>query len=167
MIANNGVYGSHYEKGALYLSLVRGVSYCAHPISDRPILPENRFVKKVDQGENAFSFRLGVIERNRLERFTQEFIQKPYALNIFPTKKQVQYKEFSVRLTDETIALAAMKKADGREGFLFRLVNNTNESVETALNVQNATLPLRFGKFEVKTVLYENGDLTECDEMMI
>ena len=167
MIANNGVYGSHYEKGALYLSLVRGVSYCAHPISDRPILPENRFVKKVDQGENAFSFRLGVIERKRLERFTQEFIQKPYALNIFPTKNQVQYKEFSVRLTDETIALAAMKKADGREGFLFRLVNNTNESVETALNVQNATLPLRFGKFEVKTVLYENGDLTECDEMMI
>ena len=166
-IVNNGTYGSHYEKGAIYLSLVRGVSYCAHPISDRPILPENRFVKKVDQGENAFSFRLCVAERKQLERTALEFLQKPYALNVFPTKNRVEYGEFSVKLADDSIALVAMKKADGRDGILFRLLNNDSGTVDTALTVNGTTMSLSFGKFEVKTILYEQGVLQECKELII
>ena len=166
-LMNNGVYGSHFEKGALYQSLVRGVTYCAHPIEDRMLIPNDRFTKKIDQGENNFSFRFGVVNRNELDRKTQEFTQKPYGLNIFPIACKTDFSNFSVRLDDETVTVVTMKKADGREGVLLRLHNNTKESVKTALTVNDAYLPLAFGKFEVKTVLYENGKLQELDEMII
>ena len=166
-VMNNCTYGSHYENGALYLSLVRGVSYCAHPIADRPIIPSNRFVKKIDQGENSFSFRLGVVDRNKLERATQEFTQKPYALNIFPTKTEQEKRAFNVSLEDETISLVTMKKADEKDALIFRLLNNTEENVDTAICVEGAKLPLHFGKYEVKTIVYEKGELKESAKLLI
>ncbi len=167
VLMNDSVYGSHFEKGALYMSLVRGVTYCAHPIPDRPLIPLDRFTKKVDQGENRFSFRLGAVDRDQLERATQEFTQKSYALNIFPTPRTAEPKTFDVSLGDDTVSLVAMKKADDRTGILFRLLNNTDKAVETYLAVDGTRLPLSFGKYEVKTVLYENGELTELDQLII
>ena len=66
------------------MSLVRGATYCAHPIGERELIPSDRFTKKMDQGENRYSFRLTVTDRNQLERKTAEFVEKPYVLNIFP-----------------------------------------------------------------------------------
>ena len=166
-VMNTGTYGGHYENGALYLSLVRGVSYCAHTILDRPIIPTDRFVKKIDQGENTFSFRLGLVDTHQLERVTQEFTQKPYALNIFPTKATMKKKVFSAALSDDTVSVVTLKKADERDAVIFRLLNNTENSVDTQIRVEGATLPLHFGKYEVKTVLYENGKLTESDRLLI
>ena len=166
-VMNDCTYGSHYENGALYLSLVRGVSYCAHPIEDRPIIPSDRFVKKIDQGENNYAFRIGVVQRDKLERATQEFTQKPYALNIFPTKATAEKKVFAVVMEDETISLVTMKKADDRDAIIFRLLNNTEKCVETALCVEGVRLPLCFGKYEVKTVVYENGELQESALLII
>ena len=167
VLMNDSVYGSHFENGALYMSLVRGVTYCAHPIPDRPLIPLDRFTKKVDQGENRFSFRLGVVDRAQLERATQEFTQKSYAMNIFPTPRTAEPKVFDVSLGDDTVSLVTMKKADGRTGILFRLLNNVDKGVETHLAVDGTRLPLSFGKYEVKTVLYENGELTELDQLII
>ena len=166
-VMNTHTYGSHYENGALYLSLVRGITYCAHPILERPILPSDRFTKKVDQGENTFSFRLAVVETNKLERVTQEFTQKPYALNIFPTKATMKKKVFSAALSDDTVSVVTIKKADGRDAIIFRLLNNTEKTVDTALTVEGAKLSLHFDKYEVKTVLYENGKLTESESLLI
>ena len=64
-------------------------------------------------------------------------------------------------------ALITAKKKDGGEGILLRLLNNTPNAVETAVTVNGCRLPLRFGKFEAKTVLFENGQLTECAELLI
>ena len=130
-------------------------------------MPTDRFIKKIDQGENIYSFRLGVVERDKLERATQEFTQKPYALNIFPTKATMDKKTFDVTMEDDTVALVTMKKADGRNAIIFRLHNNTENTVETALCAEGKRLPLRFGKYEVKTVLYENGALMESELLLI
>jgi alpha-mannosidase len=165
---NDSVYGSHYEKGALYMSLVRGATYCAHPICERELIPSDRYTKKIDQGENNFSFRLGLLSEDQLERKTCEFIQKPYALNIFPVPTpQLEVKDFSVSLGDEVVTVSAMKKADGRDAIIFRLQNNTSRDVNTYIKVNDATRPLSFGKYEVKTIIYEKGELTEIAEMII
>jgi len=170
-LMNTGTYGSHYEDGAIYMSLVRGVSYCAHPIAERQLIPTDRFVKKIDQGESNFSFRLAALPTARIERATQEFVQKPYALNIFPTKVSASatanYKPFTVSLADDTISVVTVKKADGREALIFRLLNNTKEGVRTSLTVNGASLPLVFGRYEVKTVVYENGGLYESPQLII
>lgn len=167
-VINNGSYGSHFENGALYLSLVRGVTYCAHPIESRPIIPKDRFTKKIDQGENNFSFRIGVFSRGELERAAGEFSRKPYALNVFPASKKIaESRDFMPILGDLDIALVAMKKAEGREGAIFRLLNNSPSEKKTFLEVFGVRLPLEFGKYEVKTVVYEDGKLSESEMLII
>ena len=74
--------------------------------------------------------------------------------------------DFSVSLGDDIISLVTMKKADGKNATIFRLLNNSCESIKTSLSVNSVTLPLNFGKYEVKTVVYENGELRE-EEMLI
>lgn len=167
-LMNTGVYGSHYENGSLYMSLVRGVTYCAHPIEDRQLIPTDRFTKKIDQGELSFSFRLGVVDADKLERETQVFVQKPYGLNIFPIPKTKDAAApFAVKLSDDTVSVQTIKKAYGRDGIIFRLLNNTDHAASTTLSVDGAKLDLSFGKYEVKTVIYEGEKLTELDEMII
>ncbi len=167
-LLNQDVYGNHYENSAIYASLVRGITYCAHPIMDRPLMPEGRFTKKVDQGENRFSFRLTVAPREALERKTQEFTMKPFALNIFPVPANTTgIGDFKVELGDGVTTLAAMKKADGKEAIILRLLNNSPEVRASHVCVNGAILPLNFGKYEVKTVVYENGALSESYELII
>ena len=165
---NQGVYGSHYENGNLYMSLVRGVTYCAHPIGERELIPLDRFTKKIDQGENNYSFRLTVTNRAQLERRALEFTQKPYALNIFPVPTSKSTKnDFCVSVGGETVTVNTVKKAYGKNATIFRLFNNTPSSEKSYIQVNGARLDLDFGKYEVKTVVYENGVLTEEYEMLV
>lgn len=167
-LLNKDVYGSHYENGCLYMSLVRGVTYCAHPIGQRELIPMDRFTKKIDQGENNYSFRLTVAQREELERKSQEFVQKPYALNIFPIPKEENKEEsFDVSLGGDVISMPAVKKAYGRDAIIFRLLNNTPNDVESYIKVNSQLLNLSFCKYEVKTVVYENDTLTESYELII
>jgi alpha-mannosidase len=167
-LLNNSVYGSHYDNHSIYMSLVRGATYCAHPISDRPLIPSDRFTKKIDQGENNYSFRLTVTDRDRLERKTAEFVEKPYALNIFPIPgKRGLTNALDIELGDNAISMPTLKKAVGRDAMIFRLLNNTPAGVKSYIKVNGQTLPLNFGKYEVKTIVYENGRLTESYELLV
>ena len=168
-LLNNCLYGSHFENGALYLSLCRGVSYCAHPIPGREIIPTDRFIKKIDQGESAYSFRLGVFDRDDLENAAQRFNHKPYTLNTFPTgSAHPPIKPFSIALGNDAISLVTLKGADGEtDAFILRLFNNTPDQRDAELALCNATLPLCYGPYEVKTVIYKNGTLTEADGLLI
>ena len=167
VLMNRDVYGNHYEDGALYTSLVRGTTYCAHPIHDRPVLPTDRFTKKMDQGENVFSFRLGVVPTDTLQRECDRFVSRPYALNAFPLGGGKKARDFAPVLEDRTVALVTVKKADGKDALLFRLHNNTDTEVHTALCVGAHRLPLDFGRFEVKTVRLDAEGLLELSELAI
>ncbi len=167
-LLNRDVYGSHFENSALYMSLVRGVTYCAHPIGERPLIPMDRFTKKIDQGENNYSFRLTVTNRNQLERRTAEFVEKPYCLNIFPVPMEgVSCRPLDISVDGDIIAMPTVKKAYGKDALIFRLQNNTENSVDSGIRVNITHLPLSFGKYEVKTVVYENGTLTESYELLV
>lgn len=165
---NSGVYGSHYENGKLYMSLARGVTYCAHPIAERQLIPNDRFTKKIDQGESNYSFRLSVTKRNQLERKAEEFIRKPYSLNIFPVpEKNTRVNDLEISLGGDAISMPAMKKSCDKNAVIFRLLNNTEQSAEGYIRVNDKVLSLTFGKYEVKTVVYENDTLVESYELLI
>ncbi len=167
-LLNRDVYGSHYENNTLYMSLARGVTYCAHPIGERELIPLDRYTKKIDQGENNYSFRLTVTSRDKLERKTTEFVQRPYCLNIFPIPvENHKEKPLDVSIEGDIISMPTIKKADDKDAIIFRLLNNTENSVQSSLIVNGQRLSLAFGKYEVKTVLYENGTLNESYELII
>ena len=167
-LLNKGVYGSHFENGSLYMSLARGVTYCAHPIGERELIPSDRFTKKIDQGESSYSFRLTVIERNQLERKAEEFVKQPYALNIFPIpNSSLDIKKPSILVGGNIISMPTIKKAYDRNAIIIRLLNNTSDNVNSYIKVNDCTLDLSFGKYEVKTIVYENNTLTESYELLI
>ena len=165
---NRGVYGSHYENSSLYMSLARGVTYCAHPIGERELIPSDRFTKKIDQGENNYSFRLTVTERDKLERKAAEFNQKPYALNIFPVPCEAsQVESLQAFVGGDIVAMPTVKKAYGGDEIIFRLLNNTGKECQSYIQVNEAKLDLSFGKYEVKTVVYKDKELTEHYELLV
>ncbi len=167
-VMNREVYGNHYENGALYMSLVRGATYCAHPIADRPLLPTDRFTRKIDQGENRFAFRLQATTRDELPRRTEEFVMQPFAQNIFPVYDAAcKYAPLGIEVGGEGIVMAAMKKQDEGDAVILRLHNNTAHSVDGFVAFGDKRLPLAFGKYEVKTVLVTADGITESKDLLI
>ena len=167
-LLNRGVYGGHFENGSLYTSLVRGVTYCAHPIGDRELIPSDRFTKKIDQGENNFSFRLTVAKRGQLERKATEFSCPAFALNIFPIPcEQACAQGLDVRVGGDVISMPTAKKMYKEDAYIFRLLNNTDTAEKSYIEVGNARLDLTFGRYEVKTVVYKNGTLKEEYELLV
>ena len=58
-------------------------------------------------------------------------------------------------------------EAEGHEAIILRILNNSPDKTDTFIKINEDTLPLAFGKYEVKTVLYENGNLRESYELLI
>lgn len=159
-------YGGHFEDGTLYLSLVRGTTYCAHPIEDRMLIPDDRFTRKMDQSEHNYFFRLSVCDEIDLDRKANEFNRKPYAVNVFPLGEMDTENQFDVAISNKNITLVTMKKSDKKDGYILRLINNYKDVQETEITVGKVTQNVVFNKYEVKTLFYD-GDLHELDMMEI
>ncbi len=166
-VLNDCQYGSSYQDGAVYLSLIRGATYCAHPIGDRPLLPQGRFTKKIDQGWQTFDFRLVPARVDELQGLASVFNQKPYALNVFPDAGLAAPSPFAVEVSDPCITLEAFKKSETGEGYILRLFHNAEGSRDTQIRCQNARLTLSFGAYEVKTLLLCGDELRELDMWQI
>ena len=170
VLFNRGTYGSSYADGVLSMSLVRGVSYCAHPIGDRQIIPADQFVKKIDMGERDFFFRLDRAPESSLERLAWEFNVPPYACNVFPAEAGLtdapMAEPVTPTLSDRDIVLITMKKQHGEDAYLLRLLNNCASDRDCTLTIGGASLDLHFGRYEVKTVRFDGG-LCETELLMI
>ena len=166
---NCGTYGSSYIDGTVYMSLVRGASYCAHPIGSRPIIPTDRFVKKIDMGERTFRFRLTAADETMLDRLALEYNVPPYACNVFPVESDTPAGEFGLSVGDRDIQLVTMKKRDRADSYILRLYNGWSGEKSTTVTLNGTSLLLNFGRYEVKTVEYDpaSGTLTELEQMII
>lgn len=165
-VFKSGSYGCSVENGKLYLTLLNGSVYCAHPAGDKPILPDERYYDYIDLGMHEFSFRLEVCDRSELERKATEFAQKPYTLNVYPHGNGTAYNASPVVLSDNDIVLSCFRQMDA-DTYMIRLFNNLDTARKCDCTVMGATLSLEFGKYEVKTLLYKNGTLCEHDSMLV
>jgi len=170
-VFNNCTYGSMFRDGVLYLSLLRGATYCAHPIEDRQLVPHGRHLKRIDQGEHTYSFRIAVAKPEELERMAMEFNQKPFVQNVFPVVAEYNDCLLSNMFTldNKNITLVALKKQWNTELYIARLLNNSEKSVSACLHTDSMAYSLNFGKYEAKTILF-NADFSTCrgvDELLI
>ena len=167
-VMNNCVYGSSFEDGNLYINLARAVTYCAHPINDRQLIPTDRFVKKIDQGQNDFAFRLTVAKTCDIGGLSQIFNQKPYAVNAFPLfEEPLKSERGAVEIENNAITLEAFKMAESKNGYLLRLFNNTDETQETAVIVGCSSVSVQLKGYEIKNLIYSDGIITEVEELII
>ena len=160
-------YGSSYKDGEINLTLVKTATYCAHPVPNRPLLRDGIFIGKVDQGQRDFNFRLTVAKENELKRNADEFTEKPYALNVFPTIDEKDDNGFKISSENADISFVTLKKARQVKGYVMRLQNNSEKPARDRVSFGDKTLGLEFGKYEVKTVVFDGEKLYEIEDMII
>ena len=168
-VTNTATYGSHADQDTMYLSLLRAPGYAAHPIAGRPLVREDRFIPRVDQGEHIFSFMVcGGETAQRQALVEQEALihnEAPYVINAFPGGEGEKIDSF-MTVSDPKIILSAMNRT-GDEKLVIRLFNSSQETVKAQIHIpslsicQEVTLPgSRF-----QTYVVETGTLKETKPM--
>ncbi|MBE7083489.1 MAG: hypothetical protein E7373_02655 [Clostridiales bacterium] len=157
-------YGVSYDKKTLKLSLLRGTTYCAHPIADRPIVEKNRYLQTMDLGLSEFNFSIFVDEESKIASYQRE-IGGVYAMQIFPSGEG-ELKTVRLSLSDQRILLEAFKKAESGAGSIARLFNSTDKEIECEIEFNGKKLKLNFTKYEVKTLEIDQ-EITESYQMKI
>ncbi|GGA00617.1 hypothetical protein GCM10008018_53660 [Paenibacillus marchantiophytorum] len=154
---NNGIYGSDFVSGEVRLSLLRSAGYCAHPINDRPIMVQDRFLPRMDQGERCYTFWLNAGEladrRNRQDREALVHNERPYALSFFPSGEGERLESFLV-LEDAVVQLSAFKKEERGENYIIRLFEPTGFGRSTVLSIPSLGIrqEIQLNGFECKTL---------------
>ncbi|MCR4438076.1 MAG: glycoside hydrolase family 38 C-terminal domain-containing protein [bacterium] len=167
---NEGTYGADYWRGELRLSLLRAPAYSGHPIEERPIVPQDRFTPRIDQGERLFRFwltagsasqRLMAIHREALVKN-----ERPYALSFFPPGEG-KLPGPGVRVDGPAVLVTAIKKAEQGDGLIIRLFEPTGQARTTRVELPWVPLAadVHLRPFEVKTLLFrpEARRLVEVD----
>lgn len=165
VIYNDGVYGNSKNGNALDLTLLNGSAYCAHPIGDRPLLDETRYVPYIEQGVHDFSFRLSVNKLEESDRLANEFIEPPYSLNVYPHGDGKLAGDL-LEISNPNIVLESFRKRK-KEGYVLRLFNNADRPVEAALRVGKASLLVSFTPHDFETLVYEDETLSIAKDASI
>lgn len=161
-IFNNCCYGCSADDENLYLTLLRGIGYCTHPIEDRKLIADDRYIPYAEQGKHTFSFRMSVNNPCENDRIAVEFCEKPYAVNAFPDGHGISEKRIIVE--NSQITLSALFKE--KDGIVFRLFNNSDVPCFSDIIVEKNKIRLSFGKYEIKTLLFSDGVFTERRELL-
>ena len=166
---NNGVYGSSYddENSSLKITLLRSPSYTAHPLQDRVVMPQDRYMPYIEQGERDFSFTFDIGERENIldgaARQALIFNEQPMSLSFYPTGVG-KIPSSPLRLEGNgTVDVTAFKKADDGNGYIIRLFNSTEKPQNATLSLFDKSVSLNLGKYEIKTVRYDGEKLSETD----
>ncbi len=161
----DGTYGCSVENGKLYITLLNGSVYCAHPVDQLPIIDEERFNYYTDLGRHEFKLRLELCAEDELDVKATAFTQKPYALNFYPHGNGEKKETAPVTLTDNTVTLSCFRKIDA-DTYMVRLFNNTADQKACVCTVFGESVELSFGKYEVKTLSYRDGKICELTSML-
>lgn len=87
-IINDGIYAGKVQDGYIHLTLLRGAGYCFHPIPDRELFPQDRYLPRIDCGRYVYNFRLYKGTVYEVNTVAEEFNQRPYALIFFQREER-------------------------------------------------------------------------------
>jgi alpha-mannosidase len=172
-VINSGTYGFDYAAGELRHSLLRSSAYSAHPVEEgRPLVPQDRFEIRIDQGERSFRFWINGGEASeRFSRIDREALVKnesPMVLFYFPPGTGEQALP-SVLVSDGIVQVSAVKMAEQNDWFLIRLFEPTGKERETnlALPFLDLKLDVSLRGFEIKTMAVDmvSREIFEVDLM--
>lgn len=166
VLYNQGTYGSSFENGVLSQTLLRSPAYCAHPIDDRQILPEDRYFTRIDCGCRRFHFVLeGGREQKMLQQVQQkaEIIGQPPMMMCFFAHGDQGIPGSFLSVDSPSITVSALKKEFMGENYILRLYHSADNEDKVHLSIPDWSIEqeVTFGPFEVKTLRYAEGVLKE------
>ena len=172
-VINDGVYSGIIKDGYIYLTLLRGSGYCIHPLpidseglipGTRKLYITDRYLPRIDSGRYTYRLRImtGTVEEVTL--MSEQFNQKPYAVNVFPIGVGERKAEI---YTDVPVVMPTMKIGDNG-GYVMRFFNPELKDKTFTLTINGNSQKITMAKAEVVSVIYDNGKFTVChDEMPV
>jgi alpha-mannosidase len=156
-IINDRTYGFDFKGGELRLSLLRSPAYAADTGTGRSLLPQDRFIPRMDQGERIFRFwinggkaseRLAQVDRESLARN-----EAPLALYCFPPGKGEKIAPGLI-LSDRAIQVTTVKMAEENEWLILRLFEPTGKKRKTQVTLPQLSLEfdVSLSAFEIKSI---------------
>ncbi len=157
-IANQTTYGFDYSDGEIRLSLIRSPAYAGHPVDDiTPIVRQDRFTPRMDQGEHVFRFRLNAGSYGeRIDSVDLESLllnSGSMSLCCYP-EKNGKSPGICVVVSDRSVRLGALKLSDDGNSMVIRLFETTGTPRQVTVTVSelNQTFRLEFIGHEIKTL---------------
>ncbi|MCK5758684.1 MAG: alpha-mannosidase [Clostridiales bacterium] len=167
-ILNDCIYGSSCKDNVVRLTLLRSPAYSGHPIGDNPILIEDRYTPRIDQGERHYSFKLIFGDKKSvmksIDRAGLEFNEKPMVLTAYPSGEGEKPDEL-LQISGKKISLQAFKKAEDGNGYIMRLFNgNLKKSKATVVSkALEFELDIELGATEISTFRITEGNVVKTD----
>ena len=169
-VINDCIYGSDFLGGELRLSLLRSAAYSADPVPSGPMVAQDRYIPRIDQGERMFRFWVNAGNQpSRLTALDREALaknEKPFVLSFFPAGRGNKPRPF-VELSGEAVEITALKKAEDGKNLIIRLFEPTGKKRTTILSLPwaGARKKIRLSAFEIKTLSFNprTGIFRELD----
>lgn len=159
----SGIHSASKKGKNLYLTLLNGASYCAHPTFEYlPLTPKGRYDSGIEQGTHDFSIRLAVNKIDECERISKEFNEPVYGTLFFPHGDGNVVSNI-IALSNPKIVISALKRRNNGT-FLIRLYNGSFKSDSTELEIKGIKKNVRFRKFEFKTFVFDGKSIKESDD---
>jgi alpha-mannosidase len=170
-VINDRTYGFDFKDEELRLSLLRSPAYSGHPVDDvTPIVRQDRFETRMDQGEHKFTFWISYgPARDRFHRISMEALLKNephFALCAYPSgtgEKPLP----GIRLSNPAIQLGAWKQSEDGKHIILRLFETTGQpqtvlATIPALGIEHA---IELDAFELTTFAIDRttGTMREVD----
>lgn len=159
-LINDSVYGSSYDRGSFFPTLIKSCGYAAHPMPGKEHMPKDRFIDCSDHISKTYKFYLNAGDRqSRIERIGNEALvkhEKPYILNGFTNPSYPVDKPF-MTLSDSRILCSTVKYAEDETGLVVRLFNTTENELQGVLTMELYETELRslFKPYEIKSFKYQ------------
>lgn len=162
-IINDGIYGCKACNDYIELTLIRGAGYCFHPINDRELYSQDRYLPRIDCGRYEYRFRICDGDLSYVVQEAMNFNEKPYAVNIFPTGGETSNVHARV---DGDVVTSVFKANDNGE-YVFRLFNPTDTEKEVKTVVGNDFESLTVKPCEIVSVLYNGNKFTVSHDKIL
>ena len=172
-VVNNGTYGFDFGEGELRPSLLRSAAYAAHPVEEgRPLVPQDRFEPRIDQGERLFHFWInGGGAESRLSQVDRESLiknEKPMALSCFPPGGGTKFLP-SVLVDGDAVQVTAVKMAEENDWLVIRLFEPTGKKRKTRVSIPclNLEFETLLKGFEIRSMAVDldSKEVFEVDLM--
>lgn len=159
----SGIHSASKKGKNLYVTLLNGASYCAHPTFEYlPLTPKGRYDSGIEQGVHDFSLRVSVNKLDECEKISKEFNEPIYGTLHFPHGDGNVASDI-ISLSNPKIAVSALKRRNNGT-YLIRLYNGSFNSDSTILEIKGIKKKVNFKKFEFKTFVFDGKSIEESND---
>lgn len=157
--------GVSVDDGYADISLLRTAAYSAHPINDRPLVPTDRYVRRIDEGKRSFSFRILKGSKQKIEKIlpaeAMKFNIRPYAVACFPGGQGgLNRREFYVDNPLVTVTFCSVENNTVR----VRLFNGHRTDTTANVFIKNTKYALNLSAFEYKEIIFDIENESSIDK---